>query len=620
MSEVAAKILGDAEQRPSPFTTISHEVLQLQPSKDPPKVLPHPSVRKKMPALDIPTQTHGRHLAAGPEVAPKGASLPGSAAINGPPSSRGHVSSTVQAPMPSKSSTTATSTHAPKATIPRAPSPEHGPRTLTIMKKQRDAAAAAVRKAELERNRAAVQVQKGTESVVRDVHAAELSLAAARDRFRRASEALRDATAAKAEKLHHGSNVSRSIQGASGVGAIGADASDVEPAKHAQGDEKGQNLTHRNQSRVSGLQSLGEHDLQRLEDAAEEADRQLAEVRKKRAAVEKVVARETATAKKLAMHEIEIQDTREAAVKEIQRVRHQFRDVTRAAGLEANSAASNAQRNSTHFPLSAGPNVDQITNAPLQSGSARQKQSSSAAQSHTAANRPAVTPTAKPAALAKPLAAAKPGAVAKSAVAASVGSPAAVTPAKADAPARVVAVATPASVSAHAAVGTDAQPRFKMGYCRPSGLYTRSACCPTGYTQVSDVNTCHKAFLALLPEGASWGGQVLRSRRPSGCYRNLKVQKVRFNPRGVSGNGLKVMGDDEVLCERKADGIALPAANPAFLRRTSTAYAFDPASLTSQNSSKVSLVLQRLKSKAAGFVRAARVRNSKVLKELTQLR
>lgn len=444
-------------------------------------------------------------------------------------------------------------THAPQAGLTRGHAKEGVVQDLPALK---DAAVAAVREAQRVRDQLTARMQSaqkanhGRTGVIHDVHAAKVSPDTARERFQKIPT----------QHAKDGAVSTKGAWGAAGkrgalVGKKGTTARATEVNTHKVGAY--------NRSQTSMPQQPKTGYLKHLQEAARRADRQLADVRRKKKEVEKTVARETAASKQLDMRELQAQDTRRVAVEEIQRIRRKLRDLAR--GSQAQGKLSAASHTYARVPSSTQP-------------------SSGSAADHTSGQSA--------------------GALFRST------------------PAAAAATQSQRGGDAEATHAATEQAAFRPGYCRPTGLYTRGQCCPKGYVEIKDVASCRRAYYALKPGGAAWGGEVFRNRRPSGCYRNLAVQKVRFNPADVNGNGLEVMGDDEVICQRTGDGqhssTEATPITPTFLRRSMERLQSKDSSGTTK--AKVSAALRRLRAKAVRFVHSASHRKSNLVKSFERMR
>jgi len=98
-----------------------------------------------------------------------------------------------------------------------------------------------------------------------------------------------------------------------------------------------------------------------------------------------------------------------------------------------------------------------------------------------------------------------------------------------------------------AAVKQIVEVQFYKGICKPNGVYMANACCRKGTVEIVDLNTCKLAHKALRFT-TEFGGQASRSKRPSGCFMNVKTEQVYFNPRNVVGSTM--VGEDEVICQK----------------------------------------------------------------------
>jgi len=91
------------------------------------------------------------------------------------------------------------------------------------------------------------------------------------------------------------------------------------------------------------------------------------------------------------------------------------------------------------------------------------------------------------------------------------------------------------------------EPAYIKGKCTPSGTYTYSQCCPSGYVEVETLAECEEAFQQLGLAGILWGGNAPRDARPTGCFIHLQNNYMHFNPTTVYGNTMH--GDDEPVCK-----------------------------------------------------------------------
>lgn len=346
------------------------------------------------------------------------------------------------------------------------------------LRQQKRATAEAITRAELQRDRAATQVEKDTGVVLRDVHEAEQELVEGHRRLQQINDKLKSAVSAE-------EGARARLQGLlNSVISLKKDKLEVF-APTSEGEAGQQDDKHREELNTT---LMDEKD--RLEQARAAADRELHGVRKVREQVEHMVAQSAAVVKRLAEQEAAIQVTKRAAVKELQTARRAWRGIaTASTDFHPSTVATVASSMGSSAGVSAAVSAKSNSQSTVVS----------------------------------------PGNSSQLAIAAGGSSK---------------------LRGASNITMADATKVFTMGICTPTGVYKRSACCPLGYKQISDAITCRAAFRALQLDGVSWGGLVDRKRRPSGCFRNPEVQKVRFNRVGVANLGLELYGNDEVICQK----------------------------------------------------------------------